>query len=67
MHGFHPLLVTGNATPMERVKALEDFKDPNLNERLLILSPIGSAGLNLHEAKHMLILVGFVCVLRVLR
>ena len=57
LHGFNPLLVTGRESPKDRTKALLDFKDPNLNNRLLVLSPVGSAGLNLHEAKHLIILV----------
>lgn len=54
LEGLDPLVLTGATSVKKRAEALKEFKDPNLNRRVLILSSIGGAGLNLHEARFMI-------------
>lgn len=56
--GIEPLLLTGSSSVKKRSEALRDFKDKKKNHRVLILSSIGGAGLNLHEARFMIFAVG---------
>ena len=57
LEGLEPLVLTGATSVKKRAEALRDFKDPEQNHRLLILSSIGGAGLNLHEARFMIFAV----------
>lgn len=49
-----PLEVSGDVDDKQRQINLQKFKDPTQNHRLLILSQVGNAGLNLHEARFMI-------------
>ena len=64
LEGLSPLVLTGATSVKKRAEALRDFKDPEQNHRLLVLSSIGGAGLNLHEARFMIFAVSVPSVSR---
>ncbi|KAH8114058.1 P-loop containing nucleoside triphosphate hydrolase protein [Phellopilus nigrolimitatus] len=52
--GLRPLSVTGKQSAKKRQHNISEFKDPRRNNRVLVLSSVGNAGLNLHEARFLI-------------
>ena len=58
MHNIEAVMVNGSMTQKDRTAALKAFKSPNSTARVIILSQVASAGLNLAEADVVIFLVG---------
>ena len=54
--GFEPLLATRRRSTKARMAAIKSFMTDD-TQRVLILSAVGNAGLNLHVAKFMIFIV----------
>lgn len=54
LFGIDALVCTGGRSQRARREALQNFRDPEGSYRVLVLSKIGNAGLNLHHAQHLI-------------